>query len=89
MDAIVTVPEPVNEPVRGYAPGSPERDSLEARLKGAPEDADGWVRLVRAYAVLGRTADRERALAAAKARFAARPEVLAALEAAARTPAGL
>lgn len=33
MDAIVTVPEPVNEPVRGYAPGSPERDSLEARLK--------------------------------------------------------
>jgi 1-pyrroline-5-carboxylate dehydrogenase len=32
MDAILTVPEPRNEPVRGYAPGSPERASLERRL---------------------------------------------------------
>ena len=32
MDAITSVPSPVNEPVRGYAPGSPERASLEARL---------------------------------------------------------
>jgi len=30
--AISKVPVPVNEPVRGYAPGSPERASLEATL---------------------------------------------------------
>jgi 1-pyrroline-5-carboxylate dehydrogenase len=33
MDAITTVPPPVNEPVRQYAPGSPERAELEATLK--------------------------------------------------------
>jgi 1-pyrroline-5-carboxylate dehydrogenase len=33
MDAVVTVPEPVNEPVKTYAPGSPERTALEARIK--------------------------------------------------------
>jgi 1-pyrroline-5-carboxylate dehydrogenase len=32
MDAVFAVPEPVNEPVRGYAPGSPERDRLRDRL---------------------------------------------------------
>src|SRR5689334_23365718 len=32
-DAIVSVPEPVNEPVREYAPGSPERAALKAALK--------------------------------------------------------
>ncbi|HET7572323.1 MAG TPA: L-glutamate gamma-semialdehyde dehydrogenase [Gaiellaceae bacterium] len=30
---IFRVPEPVNEPVKGYAPGSPERDELRARLE--------------------------------------------------------
>ena len=33
MDAVTQPPVPVNEPVRSYAPGSPERASLEARLK--------------------------------------------------------
>ena len=33
MDAVTQVPTPINEPVRGYAPGSPERATLEARLK--------------------------------------------------------
>ncbi|MBV9487626.1 MAG: L-glutamate gamma-semialdehyde dehydrogenase [Frankiaceae bacterium] len=33
MDAATTVPIPVNEPVRSYAPGSTERSSLEAKLK--------------------------------------------------------
>lgn len=33
MDAVTTVPVPVNEPVKGYAPGSPERAALEARIK--------------------------------------------------------
>ncbi|GAA4240682.1 L-glutamate gamma-semialdehyde dehydrogenase [Actinomadura meridiana] len=32
MDAATNVPTPVNEPVRGYAPGSAERARLEARL---------------------------------------------------------
>jgi 1-pyrroline-5-carboxylate dehydrogenase len=32
MDAIVTVPEPRNEPIRDYAPGSAERDRLQRRL---------------------------------------------------------
>jgi 1-pyrroline-5-carboxylate dehydrogenase len=32
MDAIFTVPEPRNEPVRNYAPGSSERTSLQQRL---------------------------------------------------------
>jgi len=33
MDAVSTVPVPVNEPVLAYAPGSPERAALEARIK--------------------------------------------------------
>jgi 1-pyrroline-5-carboxylate dehydrogenase len=33
MDAVSSVPPPVNEPVRAYAPGSGERLSLEAKLK--------------------------------------------------------
>ncbi|GAA2030005.1 L-glutamate gamma-semialdehyde dehydrogenase [Polymorphospora rubra] len=32
MDAVFSVPEPHNEPVRGYAPGSPERDAIARRL---------------------------------------------------------
>jgi 1-pyrroline-5-carboxylate dehydrogenase len=32
MDAVFTVPDPRNEPVRDYAPGSPERESLKRRL---------------------------------------------------------
>src|ERR1700730_17390004 len=33
MDAVTNVPLPVNEPVRSYAPGSPERAALENRVK--------------------------------------------------------
>src|SRR5512139_4216892 len=33
MDAVTNVPEPVNEPVLGYAPGSPERSALAAKIK--------------------------------------------------------
>jgi len=32
VNGIVRIPEPVNEPVRDYAPGSPERASLKKRL---------------------------------------------------------
>ncbi|MEO3786567.1 L-glutamate gamma-semialdehyde dehydrogenase [Actinocorallia sp. B10E7] len=33
MDAVADVPEPVNEPVKSYAPGSPERALLEERIR--------------------------------------------------------
>ncbi len=33
MDAVSTVPAPVNEPVRSYGPGSADRAMLEGRLK--------------------------------------------------------
>lgn len=32
MDAVSSVPNPVNEPVRSYAPGRPERESLQRRI---------------------------------------------------------
>jgi 1-pyrroline-5-carboxylate dehydrogenase len=41
MDAVTHPPAPVNEQVRSYAPGSPERASLESRLKDmAAEQVD-------------------------------------------------
>ena len=33
MDAVFSVPEPRNEPVRNYAPGSAERDRLAAAAR--------------------------------------------------------
>ena len=38
MDAVTTVPSPMNEPALGYAPGSPERSRLDARLKELAAD---------------------------------------------------
>ncbi|MFM9366592.1 L-glutamate gamma-semialdehyde dehydrogenase [Streptomyces sp. Da 82-17] len=38
MDAVTQVPTPVNEPVHGYAPGSPERTRLETKLKELAEN---------------------------------------------------
>jgi cytochrome c-type biogenesis protein CcmH len=60
--------------------------SLAAKLEANPDDADGWVKLVRAYAVLGDAAQRDAALAKAQARFHDQPKVLAALRQAAQTP---
>jgi cytochrome c-type biogenesis protein CcmH len=59
-------------------------DGLARRLAASPDDPQGWVRLVRAYAVLGETGKRDQAFAAAKARYADRPEILTELDAAAR-----
>lgn len=73
-------------PVVGAAQIQAMVDGLAARLKAAPNDSDGWVRLVRAYSVLGETARRDAALAEAQRRFAGKPDVLAALAAAARAP---
>ncbi|MBU4433468.1 MAG: c-type cytochrome biogenesis protein CcmI [Alphaproteobacteria bacterium] len=61
-------------------------EGLAARLKTSPDDPDGWVRLVRAYAVLGETGKRDAALAGATQRYAGQPKVLAALRQAADTP---
>ncbi|MQA84943.1 MAG: L-glutamate gamma-semialdehyde dehydrogenase [Streptosporangiales bacterium] len=33
MEAVTNVPVPVNEPVKAYPPGSPDRSALEARIK--------------------------------------------------------
>ncbi len=33
MDAVTNVPVPGNEPIKGYAPGSPERATLEQKIK--------------------------------------------------------
>jgi 1-pyrroline-5-carboxylate dehydrogenase len=38
MDAVTNVPTPVNEPVRAYAPGSPERESLRRRIAELESD---------------------------------------------------
>ncbi|HKR89736.1 MAG TPA: c-type cytochrome biogenesis protein CcmI [Phenylobacterium sp.] len=57
---------------------------LAQRLSSNPDDPEGWVRLVRAYAVLGETTKRDEALRQAKARYAGKRETLAQLDAAAR-----
>lgn len=73
-----------NPQVQGMIAGMVE--GLAARLAQAPDDPDGWVRLVRAYAVLGETAKRDAAFSTATARFKDQPKVLAALRQAADTP---
>ncbi len=81
-------PEPAaaqNPQVQGMIAGMVE--GLAARLAQSPDDPDGWVRLVRAYAVLGETAKRDAALATATARFKDQPKVMAALRQAADAPA--
>ena len=57
---------------------------LAQRLQASPDDPEGWVRLVRAYAVLGDKAKRDHALADAKARYAGRSDILQQLDASAR-----
>lgn len=62
-------------------------EGLAGRLAQSPDDPAGWERLVRSYAVLGDTRKRDEALAAARARYADDPEILRALDAAAKTQA--
>lgn len=49
---------------------------LAERLEANPDDPEGWVRLVRAYAVLGDVKKRDTALQSARARYASRPDIL-------------
>lgn len=60
-------------------------DGLAARLQTNPDDPAGWIRLVRAYGVLGETDRRDLALAAARRRYAVQPDILAQLNAAQST----
>lgn len=57
---------------------------LAQKLSSNPDDPEGWVRLVRAYAVLGDASKRDQALRQARARYAGKPETLAQLDAAAQ-----
>ena len=59
---------------------SPARETVQAN----PDDPEGWVRLVRAYAVLGDAGKRDAALASARTRYAGKTQVLQQLEAAAK-----
>lgn len=59
-------------------------DGLAAKLAAEPDNPDGWVRLVRAYAVLGDRVNRDSAYATARAKYAGRPDVLQQLDVAAR-----
>lgn len=54
---------------------------LAARLKAQPDDAQGWQRLVRAYAVLGDKAKANAALKTARAAMVKNPGALTALDA--------
>jgi cytochrome c-type biogenesis protein CcmH len=51
-------------------------DGLAARLKQNGKDLPGWLRLVRAYQVMGRKDDAVAALASARAQFSADPKAL-------------
>jgi len=59
-------------------------EMLAARLKGDPNDALGWVRLIRAYAVLKETAKAKKALATARKTFADNPDAQTAFNTAAK-----
>ncbi|WP_300579307.1 c-type cytochrome biogenesis protein CcmI [Phenylobacterium sp.] len=82
-------PRPQTAPQAGPQIGAPEIqamvDGLAARLAAEPDDPQGWVRLVRSYAVLGDAASRDSALAVARARYADDPQILSQLAQAAAT----
>lgn len=57
---------------------------LEERLAASPDDLDGWLRLARAFQVLGETDKAKGAVASARAAFAGNAEALARIDAAAK-----
>lgn len=60
-------------------------EGLAARLKADGKDLDGWMRLVRAYSVLGRTTEASAALADARNNFAGDEKSLSQLDALAQS----
>ena len=62
------------EQIRGMVEG------LAARLEADPNDPEGWVRLVRAYTVLGEIEKRDAALARARTLYKDQPQILQALQ---------
>ncbi len=71
---------PDADAIRGMVEG------LAARLEAEPNDPQGWVRLVRAWSVLGETGKRDAARARARTLFKDDPDVLRALDQAAEAP---
>jgi cytochrome c-type biogenesis protein CcmH len=75
---------PPAQPGQDRSVGAPQIqamvDGLAARLRANADDAAGWVRLVRAYTVLGQTDRRDQALAVARHRYAGRPDILTQLD---------
>ncbi len=59
-------------------------EGLEKRLGTDADDPQGWVRLVRAWSVLGETQRRDAALARGRALYKTRPDILKALDEAAQ-----
>ncbi len=72
--------EQQSQMIRGMVEG------LAARLEAAPDDPQGWARLIRSYEVLGDTTARDAALARARKLFGSRPQDLALVESAAQAP---
>jgi cytochrome c-type biogenesis protein CcmH len=62
-------------------------EGLAARLEEDPSDLGGWLRLIRAYGVLGRADDAAKAVASAQAAFADDAKALAEIAAAAEAQA--
>ena len=57
---------------------------LAQKLETNPNDLEGWLRLLRAYVVLGDQAEAINSFGKAKAAFASQPDALARLEQTAR-----
>ena len=60
-------------------------EGLAVRLEKDGKDLEGWMRLVRAYSVLGRTSEASAALAGARSNFAGDERSLAQLNALAQS----
>ncbi len=55
-------------------------DRLASRLKENGADLDGWLRLIRSYAVLNESGKAQEAAASARKQFASEPEALTRIE---------
>jgi len=62
--------------------------ALDAQLKAAPDNPEGWARLLRSYAVLGNQPAHDAALKAMRAEYATRPAIAADIEAKAKAAVG-